>query len=397
LACQQVNEIAIDQDGNKWMGCVGGDPYGNVSVLLTSGKWITYDSSNSGLVNCQGDVISFDSSNNIWFGGTSICQLTGSPSYQGVTKLAPDGSWTNYNTTNSGLVDEHIRAIAQDVNGNMWFGSVGFGMSVLTPSGEWITYDPSNSALVGDMIVDMLLDAQGQLWILAQSGLNIVSPEGNWETLLTGNCIFDAAIQKDGNAWLSASNGVDPYQLGLLHRNGGYVVSDNSKWLDALHWQATVDINSLVVRDEYVITVSDAKGSDGLKIAPDRRFGLVVDYAGEITDRTPPPLPFVMAAGVEGDASTVQARWSSSDPESTITGYRYSIGSAPGATDIVNWTPISSSSLVRSGLGLVEGQRYWFAVQARNEGGLWSTAGDSSFIAGRPFLKLYMPLIYKRW
>jgi hypothetical protein len=378
------------------MGCTNGDPRGNVSVLLTTGEWINYSRDNSGLVNCQGDVILVDSSNNKWFGGTSISQ---DYPYQGVTKLAADGTWTNYNTTNSGLVDEWIPAIAEDVHGNMWFGSSNSGISVLTPTGNWIAYDMSNSDLLSNGIYDIISDSRGQLWILAASGLNVVSPEGTWETLLARDMFRATAVQEDGNAWLSAINwyeGDPARRVGLLHRNGGYVVSDDSRWLDALHWQATVDINSLVVRDDYIITVSGAKGADGLEIAPDSRYGLVVDYAGEITDRTPPPLPFVMAAGVQGDASTVQAKWAASDPESTITGYRYSIGSAQGATDIVNWTPISNTSLVRSGLGLVEGQRYWFVVQARNEGGLWSETGDSSFVSGRPFINHYLPLIYRR-
>ena len=133
----------------------------------------------------------------------------------------------------------------------------------------------------------------------------------------------------------------------------------------------------------------------GMEIPTDTRFGFTVDYAGEITDQTPPPSPTVIAGGVEGDASTVEATWSASDPDSSITGYRYAIGSAAGATDIVNWTSTSNNSITISGLGLVEGRQYWLAVQARNVGGLWSSSGYSAFIAGQPYPRVFLPVVLR--
>ena len=127
----------------------------------------------------------------------------------------------------------------------------------------------------------------------------------------------------------------------------------------------------------------------------DTRFTFTVDYAGEITDQTPPSAPWVIAGGKQNDASTVIAMWLATDSDSSITGYRYAIGSASGATDIVNWTETSDSFVTKSGLGLVEGQQYWVAVQARNEGGLWSTVGYSAFVASQPFYQNFLPVTLK--
>jgi len=92
----------------------------------------------------------------------------------------------------------------------------------------------------------------------------------------------------------------------------------------------------------------------------------------------------------------VEATWWASDPDSSITGYRYAIGSTQGAKDIVNWTTTSSNSMSRSGLGLVAGQQYWVVVQARNEGGLWSDSGYSAFTADqRSYMRLFLPLVLK--
>lgn len=186
-----------------------------------------------------------------------------------------------------------------------------------------------------------------------------------------------------------------------------YTVVDNAQWITDKAWSATYDVTSLVPRGAYTISVSGARGATtmmsgtlalplpggGMEIPTDTRFGFTVDYAGEITDQTPPNPPLVIAGGEEGDASTVVVLWSASDPDSSITGYRYAIGSSAGATDIVNWTNTSSSSIIRSGLGLVEGRQYWLAVQARNEGGLWSASAYRAFIAGQPYPRVFLPLV----
>jgi hypothetical protein len=174
-----------------------------------------------------------------------------------------------------------------------------------------------------------------------------------------------------------------------------YVVIDNAQWVTDRVWRATYDITSLVPRGTYTISVSGARGMDGMEIPTDTRFSFIVDYAGQITDQTPPNTPLVIAGGKQGDPSTVEAIWWASDPDSSITGYRYAIGSAPGATDIVNWTTTNNNSFTRSGLGLIEGRQYWVSVQARNIGGLWSASGYSAFVAGQPLRRVFLPLVLK--
>lgn len=174
-----------------------------------------------------------------------------------------------------------------------------------------------------------------------------------------------------------------------------YTVLDNAQWISETVWYATYDITSLVPRDTYTISVGGARGTDGMEIPTDTRFSFVVDYAGQITDQTPPNAPSVIAGGKEGDASTVEASWWASDPDSPITSYRYAIGSAPGATDIVNWTATSNNFFTKTGLGLIEGKQYWVSVQARNIGGLWSASGYSAFVAGQPIRKVFLPLILR--
>jgi hypothetical protein len=44
---------------------------------------------------------------------------------------------------------------------------------------------------------------------------------------------------------------------------------------------------------------------------------------------------------------------------------------------------------------LVTGQPYFFSVQARNAGGLWSAVASGSFVAGVPCHKVYLPLVVR--
>jgi hypothetical protein len=173
-----------------------------------------------------------------------------------------------------------------------------------------------------------------------------------------------------------------------------YPVTNDAIWVDATHWQATYDITSLVPRGDYTISVSAAQGLDGMEMPADTRFGFSVDYAGQITDQTPPSTPSVFASGVTGTPSSAKASWQAQDNNSPITHYRYAIGTAADTVDVVNWTPIDSTSVTRTGLGLVSGHHYWFSVQAQNQGGLWSPVSSNEFVAGvKKIVSLYLPVL----
>jgi ligand-binding sensor domain-containing protein len=75
-------------------------------------NWTSYNTSNSGLANNRVIAIAIDASGNKWFGTEG-----------GVSKF-DNAKWTTYNTSNSGLTDYHVYAIAIDTSGNKWFGTL---------------------------------------------------------------------------------------------------------------------------------------------------------------------------------------------------------------------------------------------------------------------------------
>ncbi len=375
------NCIAVAADGTVW---VGGSYYG--VARFDGSDWTVYNSSNSGLPADYVGAIATGGGSVVWF-----------VTEKGVARF--DGSnWTVYNTSNSGLpTNNYVAAIAVEADGTAWFGTYGSGIASFDGT-TWTTYDFTDIGWMMMGAESIAIDDDGVKWFAA-SGSVARFDDSTWTTYSlgdlgcsAGSTVRNMDIDSNGSKWLAT----DSLGVAVLYGGDDHSVIANATWLDDTHWRATYDVTSLVPRDDYTIQVSTAQATDGMEIPADTRFGFTVDYAGSISDQTPPYPPSIWASGKEGDASYVDASWSAFDPDSPITLYRYAIGSAAGATDIVDWTNTSDSSMTRSGLGLVKDQQYWVAVQARNVGGLWSTSGVWPFIAGqKSYRKIYIPVIMR--
>jgi len=99
-------------------------------------------------------------------------------------------------------------------------------------------------------------------------------------------------------------------------------------------------------------------------------------------DSTAPQLPQVEDDGLTTDyLDRLHARWFSGDPETGIVKYLYAIGTQEGGTDVLDWTDAGSATEVTVvDLRLVNGQKYHFAVKAKNGACNWSQVGISDGI-----------------
>ena len=132
---------------------------------------------------------------------------------------------------------------------------------------------------------------------------------------------------------------------------------------------------SLLDKHVYYITARAINGA-----------GLVGPQAssdGIIVDASLPTTPTVVDDGsYSTDPGTIHARWASSDPESGISKYYYSVSTVPGSTDVLNWTDAGlTTSAYISGLPLNSGQVYYVNVKAINGGGGSSAVGSTDGIA----------------
>ena len=85
--------------------------------------------------------------------------------------------WTTYNSSNSGLVSDMVKAVVIDANGNKWFGT-DKGLSAFDGS-KWVTYvkDENKQTLADNNINDIAFEeAQGgpELWIATANGASVM-------------------------------------------------------------------------------------------------------------------------------------------------------------------------------------------------------------------------------
>jgi ligand-binding sensor domain-containing protein len=87
---------------------------------------------------------------------------------EGLAKF--DGvNWTVYNTSNSGLPSNYIRALAIDEKGNIWIGTASQGL-VKFDGKNWTVYKRSNSGLPDNNVTAIAIDGRGNKWIATGAG-----------------------------------------------------------------------------------------------------------------------------------------------------------------------------------------------------------------------------------
>jgi thermitase len=344
-------------DGSVWFGTDQ-----NGAARFDGANWTVYNTTNSGLPSNFVSRIVNASDGSLWFGTDN-----------GVGRF--DGtSWTVFNTVNSGLPNNYVSSIASMPGGVIWFGTL--SGAARFDGTNWKVFSTSNSGMPDDAIQDIVIAQDGSLWFGTRNGAARYDGS-DWTVYNPGNSglpnanVREIAISQDGSFWFATFGG----GVAALWNFPKYTPDAGSgQWLDSSTYRVTFNVTSQVRRDNYLVNLSGAVGADGLEVPSVLGYPFTVNYAGAISDTTPPPAPSVTACA-GNDLSTLSATWSARDPESKITLYSYAIGTTPGSADVVNWTDVTTTSFSRNNLNLNQGQVYYIAVKGRNEGGLWSVAG----------------------
>lgn len=242
--CQHLRKIFQDSKGNLWMGT---NIYG---MMMYDGKELKYFDEKDGIGGGRITGIVEDKNGNVWFS-----------SYEGLTKY--DGNsfinytqpgktdnelwcllldskgvfWvgTNYGVskfdgkeftamlipkkavqdTVSMMSQDRISSIAEDKNGNMWFGTDGFG--ICKYDGKTFTNFTTADGLCDNMIYELKADSKGDLWIGTFNG-GLSKYDGkkftNYtkEAIINGEEVSGFYEDKKGNLWFAAeNNGVYKY------------------------------------------------------------------------------------------------------------------------------------------------------------------------------------------
>jgi streptogramin lyase len=137
--------------------------------------------------------------------------------------------WSTFTQATSDLVSDDVRFVTAAPNGDLWFGTLGYGVSVRYKDGTWKTYNTSNSGLVSNVSGDIAFDNQGNVWIGTDNGVSVLNSDGSWELFnsansgLTNNAVIEIVVDAQDNKWFGTGAGVS-----VLGFDGSWMKYDNS-------------------------------------------------------------------------------------------------------------------------------------------------------------------------
>jgi len=266
----------------------------------------------------------FRSDGTLWIGQAGIIvrlKLDGTE-FRETTVLGPD----------EGVPPGAIRVIHEDRTGDLWAGSYGGGIARCGPNGESFDKITTSDGLADNSVSALLEDENERFWILGNRGVSVVR-RAVLDSVVEGTRVRVDAVLFGESEGMPEGNGGSP-----------------AGWLDdrGVAWFATID-------------------------------GLVAFETNEFPSDTIVPIPVVETvlfgdepwAGTEpivvgGGDTEVSFRFLSSttgSPSGTL--YRYRLRGQDQ-----NWVYSATSGFAR--YPRVPPGRYVFALEARNEDGLWS-------------------------
>lgn len=84
-----------------------------------------------------------------------------------------NGTTTIYNTSNSLLPTNKIRALALSISGKLWIGTFSGGGLASFDGSNWQVFTPSNSDLPNNSVSVIKENTNGDLWIGTGSGISV--------------------------------------------------------------------------------------------------------------------------------------------------------------------------------------------------------------------------------
>jgi len=244
--------------------------------FLFAQQIISYDTTNSGIPDNTVRALTKAADGSLWV-GTDF----------GLAHLK-NSLWTVYQTTNSQLPDDCIRSIAEDNEGNIWIGTFVGGLAVLRDTGIHV-FNTSNSPLPSNHVRAIAFDSAGA-WIGTTFGLAYLK-DTTWEVFnttnspLLSNNITSIHLDTMNRVWAGTINGglARVEEKGwIIYRNSNSGIPDNSV-LDLAHdadnnlWMVTPTGGVAAYNGNTWLTFNIANSNsptnsyNGIALAPDDR------------------------------------------------------------------------------------------------------------------------------
>jgi ligand-binding sensor domain-containing protein/signal transduction histidine kinase len=300
-----------------------------------------------------------------------------------------DGVLTRY-TTGDGLSHDHVRAIAQDAAGDMWFGT-SRGLNRLR-NGKIQTYDRTDG-LGGNEVRTLFLDREGTFWIGSTGGGLTRWRDGVLRSIGTQQGLINDWIEQiveddEGNLWLGSNGGLMRVSLRELNECfAGTVPFVHCRFFGRSHGLLLAHCGTGFQR-------SAIRASDG-KLWFGTSAGLIVIDPKQIKSNTNAPAVYieelvrddrtmlVNSAGPEtrlpAGTRRLEFRYTALDfSEPAKIRFRYQLEGLD--SDWVNAGTRREAIYTRPPPG-----EYRFRVAAKNNQGVWSEGGAAMSISIAPF------------
>lgn len=194
-----------------------------VGTTAYSQEIIIYDTDNSDLPDNTIRAITEAEDGAVWVGTD-----------WGLARLQ-NNSWINYNSSNAGLPDNSIRSVALDGAGKIWVGTFLGGLAILENDTVGTVYNSLNSPLPDDQVRAIAFDTAG-VWIGTTGGL-VYKSDTVWQvynmgnSILRSNNIASILIDSSHRVWVGTVNGglllIDDTTW-TLYRNNNSALPDNT-------------------------------------------------------------------------------------------------------------------------------------------------------------------------
>lgn len=385
-----------------------------VNPSLPSLVWFTYL---GGTAEDYGKSLAIDKAGSIYLAGWTksmdwpVKQAFG-PRLRGPTdgflvKLAASGSSLDWSTYLGGGGGDGLYAVAVNADGTVCTGGVTGSADFPILNGFDTHFEVNPQGLTSDAILAVFDNRGTLLWSTFYGGLG-----NEWIFGLTTDPMRNIYALGGGEASvimkLSYPDLTAP-DAGVVNDGPGEDIDyQSSTSAVSANWSGFFDWESGVKSYEWAVGTAPGRtdlsdfadaGPDlygsatGLSLAPGSTFyvtvrglndaglGSVASSDGVTVDVTPPLVGMIsdgdQATDIDVQASTSSlfASWAGfRDPESGISNYEWSIGTAPFATDVRGYSSAGLQlSAAEAGLALLSGKTYFVNVRATNRAGLSST------------------------
>lgn len=181
LARTRVGGLSYDRKGNLWMSNYLAEK--PISVFTSDGTWKNFaTSTNTTLLACA-----IDSSNTIWYSVIGQGLLAFNPGND--LNNTSDDKYKLFNNGNSVLTNNNINAIATDLDGSVWVGTINgvfvfecgdvFDASCKGSKRIIVQLDLGGSLLENEDIQCIAIDGANRKWFGTRNGITVISASGD--------------------------------------------------------------------------------------------------------------------------------------------------------------------------------------------------------------------------